>query len=457
MSLAAPYLERRLAREIASRREAERLLDATNLELYKKNLQLQDYSKQLEEALEYLSAIMASVPDVIVTCDSALVVENVSDACEEVLGYAPTELKGVTLDTIIPALGGPVPGGFLPKGDSPATPLTALTKSGAAIDIELREKTAWIKGRPFHVYTIHDVTARNRAQCFNEQISQRLNEARRLEALGALGSGIAHEINTPIQFIGDNVAFVKNALRDIYKSYTLYEELRAACERDATYPAAVRQIDEFNRGINLSFLVPEILNAMKESAEGLALVRDIVLLIRDFAHPGEAKAEAADVNTIIRNALTISRNRWKNKASVETDLAHDLRKIACHAGQIQQVLINLLINAVEAIEESGKDDGKIKIVTECTEDSVRIQMSDNGPGVPPQLREKIFDPFFTTKVVGKGTGQGLALAKDIIVNHHQGRLYLAEVSGFSTSFVIELPAPPAASGSILELRRGQKP
>lgn len=456
MSLAAPYLERRLAREILNRKEAEKLLEAKSLELYNKNIQLQDYSKQLEEALEYLSAIMASVPDVIITCDSDLVMENVSNACEDILGYTSSELRGMTLDRIIPSLAGMFSSDPVPNDSDVASPLVALTKTGDAIEIELREKTAWIKGRPFHVYTIQDVTARNRALHLNKQISQRLNEARRLEAIGALGSGIAHEINTPIQFIGDNVAFVKNALRDIYNSYRLYDELRVKCKKSGNFLDDVRKIDAFNNGINLPFLVPEILSAMKETAEGLALVRDIVLLMRDFAHPGPGKAEEADINTIIRNALTICRSRWKNKAAIETALAGDLPRINCHPGQIQQVLINLLINAVEAVEELRKGDGKIRIATALKDDKICIQMSDNGPGIPSHLREKIFDPFFTTKVVGKGTGQGLALAKDIIVNHHQGRLYLSEIPGFSTSFVIELPAAPASTGSIVELRRGPK-
>jgi two-component system, NtrC family, sensor kinase len=456
MSLAAPYLERRLQLEILNRKEAERLLEAKSLELHKKNIQLKDYSKQLEEALKYLSAIMASVPDVIITCDSALVMENVSSACEDILGYTPQELRGVHLSMIIPSFSGETTSDEAPDNGHAASTLTARTKTGDTLEIELREKTAWIKGRPFHVYTIQDVTARNRALRLNEQISQRLSESRRLEAIGALGSGIAHEINTPIQFIGDNIAFVKNSLRDIYNSYKLYDELRVQCAQDGQFPEAVSKIDAFNTRINLPFLVPEILSAMKETAEGLTLVRDIVLLMRDFAHPGSGKPEEAEVNTIVRNALTICRSRWKNKAVVEAELADDLPKITCNPGQIQQVLINLLINAIEAIEESRKADGRITISTAMKDDKVCIQMSDNGPGIPPQLREKIFDPFFTTKVVGKGTGQGLALAKDIVVNHHHGSLFLADVRGVSTSFVIELPAPSASAspGSIVELRRG---
>ena len=438
MSLTAPYLERRLVREVTGRKEAERLLEAKSLELYEKNLQLADYSKQLEEALEHMSAVMASAPDVIITCNRELVVENISDACREVLGYSPGELIGTKLDAIIPTLASDRASSPPPRGQADS-PLMARRKSGETVEVELREKTTSIRNRALHVYVMQDVTARNKAQRLNDKISRQLHEARRLEAIGALASGIAHEINTPIQFIGDNVAFVKTALSDIRASFLNYEELRGACARDGAYGAEVRKVDAFNSSIDLATLVPELATAMTETAEGLAFVRDIVLLVRHFAHPGTGKAEEANVNTIVRNVLTISRNRWKNVVAIETVLADGLPKIDCHPGQLQQVLINLLINAIEAIEDVPQDDGAIQIATEAEESIIRIRVSDNGPGVPPSLREKIFDPFFTTKKLGKGTGQGLALAKDIIVNQHRGRFYLHDTKGFSTSFVIELP------------------
>jgi two-component system, NtrC family, sensor kinase len=440
VTLVGNHLERRLAREITSRKEAERLLEAKSLELYNKTIQLADYSKQLEAALERMSAIMASVPDVIVTCNASCVVEDINDACKAVLGYTPHELIGVKLDAIIPCASGSCGGAACPKGRVGETPLHARTKSGEQIEIEIREKTAWVKNQIFYVYVIQDVTARNAAQRLNDKIARQLHESRRLEAIGTLASGIAHEINTPIQFIGDNVAFVRGALKSLHGSYKSYDILRTACVRNGVCPEEVRAVETFNREIDLPFLIREIFTAMQEASEGLAHVRDIVLLMRDFAHPGTGEAEEADINAIIRNALTICRNRWKNTVSLETELADDLPRISCHAGQLQQVIVNLIINAVEAIEEANPAGGKIRLTTARAENGVRIQMSDDGPGVPDQLREKIFDPFFTTKTVGKGTGQGLALAKDIIVNHHGGRLYLIDLPGFSTTFVIELPS-----------------
>jgi two-component system, NtrC family, sensor kinase len=455
MRLIAQNIEGRLEREITGRKEAERLLEAKSLELYEKNLQLADYSKQLEEALEHVSAIMASTPDVIVTCDSGLVVENVNDCSRDILGYAPEELRGARLDTIIPALSLCCSVNMHSQG--PGVPaLTARTKSGETIEVELREKTALIRNRALHVYTIRDVTERNRTQRLNDAIVRQLHESRRLEAIGALASGIAHEINTPIQFIGDNIAFLKKALKDIHKSHLQYEKLRRLCARDGVHGAEVARIDRFNASIDLPFLIREILVALAETGEGVALVRDIVLMMRDFAHPGTGQPEMADIHTIVRNVLTICRNRWKTVAAVETNLPEALPQIACHPSQLQQVLINLLINAVEAIEDAGQSDGRIRISARVRAGRMVIHVSDSGPGIPEALREKIFDPFFTTKTVGRGTGQGLALAKDIVVNHHRGSLRLGEQPGFTTSFVIELPvggpgetgpiAPAAAEG-----------
>jgi two-component system NtrC family sensor kinase len=436
MRLIAQNIDRRLQREITGRKEAERLLEAKSLELYEKNLQLAEYSKQLEAALEHISAIMASTPDVIVTCDSSLVVENVNDGCRDILGYDPEELRGARLDTIIPALSLCCSVNMYSQG---AGALTARTKSGEMIEVELREKTALIRNRALHVYTIRDVSERNRTHRMNEAIVRQLHEARRLQAIGALASGIAHEINTPIQFVGDNIAFLKKALKDIHTSYLHYEKLRSLCARDGLHDAQVARIDRFNASINLPFLIPEILVALAETSEGITLMRDIVLLVRDFAHPGTGEHETTSLGTVMRNVLTISRNRWKTVAAVDTDLPDDLPPITCYPSQLQQVLINLLINAVEAIEDGRQGRGTIKISARVRGGRIVIRVSDNGPGIPEALREKIFDPFFTTKTIGRGTGQGLALAKDIIVNHHCGSLCLGEEPGFTTSFVIELP------------------
>ncbi|NJM34983.1 MAG: HAMP domain-containing histidine kinase [Rhodomicrobium sp.] len=209
---------------------------------------------------------------------------------------------------------------------------------------------------------------------------------------------------------------------------------------------SVGAIEDHSRKIELDTLIKEIFGAMRETTDGIRQVRDIVLTVKEFAHPGSG-AQETDIHRIVESALTFCRSRTKNIVRIETDLMRDAPMLTCQRGPIQQVLVNLIVNAVEAIEEQGSSDGVIKIVTRISGGSFRITICDNGPGIPEAIREKVFDPFFTTKQVGKGTGQGLALAKDVVVKQHGGRLFLEDTEGFTTTFVIELPLTPPETGS----------
>ena len=290
-----------------------------------------------------------------------------------------------------------------------------------------------------------DISKRLHNEERRKQVEQQIDEARRLEAIGALSAGIAHEINTPIQFIGDNLDYLKDALQKIYESYNHYDALRAAVGRGGAYRDELQSIDDFNKSIDLVSLIQEIIAALQESRDGIRQVRDIVLLMKEFAHPGSGEKEETQLNKIIQNVVTLSRNRQKGVAEVELALAEDLPTVRCRHGQIQQVILNIFLNALDAIEEAKPAIGRVCIQTSFDEEYVRITISDNGPGVPKALKEKIFNPFFTTKPVGKGTGQGLALAKDCIVKGHEGRLKLIDVEGFTSTFLIKLPRNPTIS------------
>jgi signal transduction histidine kinase len=300
---------------------------------------------------------------------------------------------------------------------------------------------------------LHEIDERLATERMKEDIYQQLHESRRLEAIGALSSGIAHEMNTPIQFIGDNVKYIGHSLNKIHASYMLYDKLKIECQRQNILPDFVGEINEFNRDIDLHDLTKEIFTAMRETMDGIKQVRDIVVLMKEFSHPGNGKPESNDLNNVVQGAMTICRSRTKGVVAVETDFAGENPEVSCRKGQIQQVLVNLIVNAVEAIEDANIPDGRIRVATRRTALAVRIEVSDNGPGIPADVREKVFDPFFTTKQVGKGTGQGLALAKDIIIQQHGGQLYLDEKPGYSTCFVIELPANPVPQGRSLEKKR----
>lgn len=437
------YIARRIQREIESRREAERLLEVKSLELYVKNQELGCSASKLMQQLEFLGTVMDAVPDLVITCNSRYGVETVNQACNQLLGYEPSDLIGLRLTEFVPSLLDHAQ--ELSQESFVISDINIRKRSGAFLPAELRGKHTRLHERPMIVIVLHDITGRKDAERVKEEVFRQLHEARRLEAIGALASGIAHELNTPIQFIGDNIKYIGSSLEKIHASYTRYEALKNACQSHEKFAELVRSIDEFNRHIDLGHLVDEIYAAMKETSDGVKQVRNIVFLMKEFAHPGTTAPEPADINEMVKRALTFCRSRTKEITKIEMDLTESPALALCRKGQIQQVLVNLIVNAVEAIEERENRSGAIRIATRAGASFQRIEISDTGPGIPKSLTDKIFDPFFTTKPVGKGTGQGLALAKDIIVKQHGGRLFLADRPGFATTFVIELPAAQKAA------------
>lgn len=436
-------LQRRLTSEIASREEAERLLEIKSRELLVKTEEMQSSSRDLLDHVELISTIIDAVPHIVLTCNEHYIIEMANNASTKLIGYPPEHLVGRHV------------GEFLPsfhsyrrefEAETFLIPELSVRKSnGNSIQGELRGRRTRVKEKPLVVLVISDASSRKAAEMLKEKVYKQLYESRRLEAIGALSSGIAHELNTPIQFIGDNIKFVGLSLDKIYESYKRYDALKCECEAAGLLPDAVETLNKFNRDIELPVLVREIMAAIKETVDGIRQVRDIALQMKEFTHPGTTPPTPADINRVVQSAITICRGRHKDVVTLKIDLASGMPQVTCRPGQIQQVLVNMIVNAVEAIEEQGVTTGVIQLETRLVDGAVRIEISDNGPGIPGGLWEKIFDPFFTTKQVGKGTGQGLALAKDFIVNQHGGKLLLESKPGFSTTFVIELPLQPPVS------------
>ena len=264
------------------------------------------------------------------------------------------------------------------------------------------------------------------------QARQCLLNQEKLASIGTLAAGIAHEINTPTQFVGDNISFLNDAFRDVL---VIMEQLLAA-QPNFKAPDDVMDLD---------FLREEIPGALKQSVEGLERVAKIVLSVKEFSHPGATGRLAVDLNRAIQSTLTVCRNEWKYVAEVETDLDPNLPLVPCIPGEINQVLLNLVVNAAQAIEDRQKQQmdkqlsGHITLRTRREDDVVHISVSDNGCGIPESVSSRIFDPFFTTKEVGRGTGQGLAIARSVIVAKHQGELSFDSKPGEGTTFHLFLP------------------
>lgn len=261
-------------------------------------------------------------------------------------------------------------------------------------------------------------------------------QASRLASVGQLAAGIAHEINTPIQYVGDNLQFARSSLNQLAQTIVSLKTLLADTHR-------ANDADELLGDGEMPFLLAELPQSISDSLEGIDRVSQIVRSMKEFSHPGTTSKIAADINHAIENTITVSRNEWKLVAVVETDLAPDLPTVTCFQSDINQVLLNLIVNAAHAIGSAKPAErGTIRISTRLAGDSVEIRVADNGPGVPEAIREHIFDPFFTTKEVGKGTGQGLAICRNIIVNKHGGKIFLDETVPAGATFVVSLPVEP---------------
>ncbi|MBN2418194.1 MAG: ATP-binding protein [Deltaproteobacteria bacterium] len=273
--------------------------------------------------------------------------------------------------------------------------------------------------------------------------NDRLNQASRMESIGQLAAGIAHEINTPIQYIGDNIQFLKDACNDIaglLQKAVLFVETAKPGSIDES---AVDEIRKIKKDIDAEYLINEIPRAIGQSIEGLQRVSVIVSAIKQFCHPGSEEKQAVDINKAIENVITVTRNKWKYAADVITDLDKTLPHVFCIPGEINQVVLNLIINAVHAIEGAAglgkKEKGTIKVTTTHDGSIAEIRVSDSGTGIPESIRPRIFDPFFTTKEVGKGTGQGLSISYSIIVNNHGGTLDFETEENKGTTMIIRLP------------------
>jgi PAS domain S-box-containing protein len=277
----------------------------------------------------------------------------------------------------------------------------------------------------------------------HRMLQSKLVHAQKLESIGQLAAGIAHEINTPIQFIGDNTRFLKDAFESLQSLLTACEQVLAAAERGEPTVSLIEEARALAEAADMPYLSEEVPKSIDQSLEGIARVTKIVRAMKDFSHPdGDAKAPT-DINRAIESTVTVARNEWKYVAELQLDLDPDLPPVACLAGALNQVILNLVVNAAHAIAELRGENtvskGLITISTRREDDLAVIRIRDTGGGIPPAIRAKVFDPFFTTKPVGKGTGQGLAIAHTVVVEKHGGTIGLESEVGVGTTFTIRLP------------------
>ena len=338
--------------------------------------------------------------------------------------------------------------GFL-LGDRITRPVTSVTESLRRIaegDTDLGKELDDAS---------HDETGAL-AKWFNRFLEAEKNKrsdllrAHKLEAVGELAAGIAHEINTPAQFVGDNVAYLERCFRDLLRLLESYETLLKNVPDDAATSARIDEIRKLTDEIDLEFLREDMPDSFQQASDGVARIGKIVCAIKEFTHSGCGQIEAVDLNRSIENTVTVAQHEWRYCATLDLKLDPNLRPVNCFADELNQTILNLVVNAAHAIDakrlEAGTIElGVITITTRQADDYAVVAISDTGIGIVEENLERIFNPFFTTKEVGEGTGQGLAIAFKSIVDRHGGKLEVSSEVGRGSTFTISLPVTAAAN------------
>jgi len=274
-------------------------------------------------------------------------------------------------------------------------------------------------------------------------IEMELRQAHKLESVGQLAAGIAHEINTPSQFVGDNIRFIKDAIQTLLDLQQKEKKLIEMAHKDSITSDLLQEIDDAIEQADLEYFSKELPEAIDQSLDGVQRISKIVRAMKEFSHPGSEEMEESDLNKAIMTTITVTRNEWKYCADLRTDLDPDLPAVPCLPGEFNQVMLNMIINARDAIiEKFGKDSekkGLITISSTVVGNLAEVRISDNGIGMEDDVRRRIFDPFFTTKEVGSGSGQGLSIGHNLIVCKHNGEFHVNSKPGRGTTFIIRLP------------------
>jgi PAS domain S-box-containing protein len=272
------------------------------------------------------------------------------------------------------------------------------------------------------------------------RMATELQLAQKLESVGRLAAGIAHEINTPIQYVGDGVYFLRSAYEDINELLDGWRDAMEALPDGAAKNGLRLRIAELTLKFDIEFLRAEIPRALERTLDGVERVTNIVKAMKEFAHPDANEHSPSDLNHALKTTLLVASNEYKYIARVHTDFA-ELPDVVCNVGELNQVFLNLIVNAAQAIQDAERDPstGEIKISTAVAGDAVLIRISDNGCGIPSENLAKVYDPFFTTKEVGRGTGQGLAITHSILVDKHGGDISVSSQVGKGTEFTLRLP------------------
>ena len=300
-----------------------------------------------------------------------------------------------------------------------------------------------------HKQLLAEIAERKRSEQERHLMELQLRQSQKLEAIGQLAAGIAHEINTPTQYFGDNTRFFKESFESIAILLRDHKELLEAAQNDRLTPDLVARAKEVLMAADLDYLFEQVPTAINETIEGVDRISKIVRAMKEFSHPGGKEKTSADLNKAIESTVTVARGQWKYVADMKLNLDPELPRVPCFLGEFNQCVLNLLINAAHAIGDKLKEKpGGLGLITVGTRRDgawVEISVRDTGTGIPESARPHIFEPFFTTKEVGKGTGQGLSMVYCNIVKKHGGQVAFETEAGVGTCFLLRLPISPGGA------------
>jgi PAS domain S-box-containing protein len=404
---------------------------------------------------ERTRAIIDAAHEAIVTMDERLGVQRWNAAAGALFGWAGAGVAGRTFTEL--ALPLDLRETFLRRTsdalaalasspEAPAKPwfeIAMRTSAGKTIAVECSLAAARYGEEVSLTAFVRDVTEAQRLEI-------ELRQSQKLESIGRVAAGVAHELNTPIQFVSDSVRFVSDSLgsvRDLLARYRAFARANATGEALAAFERSEQEAD-------LAYVLENAPKALERAVDGLGRMADIVRAMKEFAHPDQKQKKPVDLNRAIQSTLTIARTEYRYVAELETSLG-ELPPVLCHVGGINQAVLNIVVNAAHAIGlvVAGTDrKGRIEVVTRREGDTAVISIADTGGGIPESIRERVFEPFFTTKEVGHGTGQGLALARSVIVEQHDGTLTFETEVGRGTRFTIRLPIGDERSSRVTSSR-----
>ena len=404
--------------------------------------------KMIEESAkeneEKFRIITDSTMHAIIIMDEECIINFWNKSAQRLFGYAEDEILGknlnevlfpserdISIPTLLQELKNMPPEENLGK----VIEYTTVHNGKTHIPIELSLSPMVLNNIWYAVAIIKDLTELKANQ-------SKLLQAEKLASIGTLASGIAHEINTPIQFIGDNVLFLSDAFQKVMEFFGSVDEL-VSNEEQSNKHICNDDIKNIYKMLDIDFLIKEIPPAIDQTMQGIERVATIIRAMKEFSHPDQREKTLTDVNNAINTTLTVARNEIKYVADVVTVLDEDLPLVQCFPSEMNQVFLNLLVNAAHAIsatvDENDNEKGTITIKTYKENDQVVISIGDTGTGIRPEIADQVFDPFFTTKEVGKGTGQGLAIARSVVSDKHNGSLTFESSEGKGTTFYIRLP------------------